>query len=66
MEEVKTQEFDPRGEYKHVVKSVEQEGNGNVQIFRVQLSGARCEYWVVTLDDRGGRVVGLKAGSVES
>ena len=41
-------------------------GNGEVKVFRVELEGTRAEYYVVSVDKNGGKVVGLKALSVES
>jgi arginine/ornithine N-succinyltransferase beta subunit len=45
---------------------VKKAGNGEVKVFRVELEGARAEYYVVSVDKEEGRVVGLKALSVES
>lgn len=60
-------EFDPRNQYGEVVDAVKQAGTtGQVEVFRVELEGARCEYWVVCVDEKGARVVGLKVGAVES
>lgn len=41
-------------------------GDGTVKVFRVELSGTRAEYYVVGVDKAEGRIVGLKALSVES
>jgi hypothetical protein len=49
-----------------VVKAVKKAGNGEVKVFRVGIDGRRSEYWVVSVDEGEGRVVGLKALSVES
>ena len=65
-EGLRLQAFDPRAEYVEVVDKVKAEGNGEVQIFRVPLKGARVEYWVVSLDANGKRMVCVKVGSVES
>ena len=62
-----TKEFDPRNQYGDVVDAVKQAGTtGHVEVFRVELKGARCEYWIVCVDGKRARVVGLKAGAVES
>lgn len=61
-----TKEFDPQGEYKKVMKAVEQSGDGKTRIYRVQFGRTRVEYYVVGFDKEGGRVVGLKAKAVES
>lgn len=47
----------------NVVRKV---GNGEVKVFRVELEGTRAEYYVVSVDKDQGRLVGLKALSVES
>lgn len=59
-------EFDPRGQYKKVVDAVKSAGNGKVSIFRVEHGGTRAEYYVVSVDGKDGRLVGLKALAVES
>jgi hypothetical protein len=48
------------------VDAVKQAGNGTVKVFRVELEGTRAEYYVVGVDDKQGRIVGLKALAVES
>lgn len=35
-------------------------------IFRVEHGSTRAEYYVISLDKKGGRIVGLKAMAVES
>jgi hypothetical protein len=64
VEEVKGTGFE--SQYKKVVDAVKQAGNGIVKTFRVELEGTRAEYYVVTVDDKEGRIVGLKALAVES
>ena len=59
-------EFDPRKHYQDVVSAIENAGDGTVRIFRVELGTTRVEYWVVSVDRKGKRVVGLKALAVES
>lgn len=41
-------------------------GNGDIKVFKVQIDGTRAEFYVVAVDEKEGRVVGLKALSVES
>lgn len=53
-------------QYKKVMDAVKQAGNGTVKVFRVELEGTRAEYYVVAVDDKEGRIVGLKALAVES
>jgi hypothetical protein len=64
IEDVKGTGFE--SQYKKVVDAVKQAGNGTVKIFRVELEGTRAEYYVVTVDEKEGRIVGLKALAVES
>lgn len=61
-----TRDFDPKGQYKEVLKAVEKAGDGKTRIYRVEQGKARAEYYVVSFDQEGGRVVGLKAKAVES
>lgn len=64
VEEVEGTSFE--GQYKKVMDAVKQAGNGTVKVFRVELKGTRAEYYVVAVDDKEGRIVGLKALAVES
>ncbi|OJD35899.1 uncharacterized protein BKCO1_140002 [Diplodia corticola] len=59
-------EFDPKGHYAKVLNAVKQAGSHDVAIFRVQHGSTRAEYYVVSLDKKGGRIVGLKAVAIES
>ncbi|KAF2017081.1 hypothetical protein BU24DRAFT_420108 [Aaosphaeria arxii CBS 175.79] len=52
--------------YKKVIEAVKKAGNGKVAYFRVELGGTRTEYYVVSVDEGEGRLVGLKALAVES
>jgi hypothetical protein len=54
------------GQYGDVVKAVSKAGSGEVRVFKVGIDGRRSEFWVVSVDEGEGRVVGLKALSVES
>jgi hypothetical protein len=64
VEEVKRTGFE--SQYKKVIDAVKDAGNGEVKVFKVQIDGTRAEYYVVGVDEKEGRVVGLKALSVES
>jgi predicted aspartyl protease len=64
VEEVKGTGFE--SQYKKVVDAVKGAGNGEVKVFKVQIDGTRAEFYVVAVDEKEGRVVGLKALSVES
>lgn len=61
-----TQEFDPKEQYKEVLQAVEKAGDGKARVFRVHHGNTRAEYYVVGLDEKGKKVVGLKAKAVES
>ena len=64
VEELSIEKWDPKGQYKNVVDTVRKVVDGKVKVFRVELSGAREEYYVVGVKE--GKVLGLKALSVES
>jgi len=65
VEELSYDQWDPKGQYKKsVLEAVKNAGNGEAKVFKVELEGAREEYYVVSVTD--GKVVGLKALSVES
>lgn len=64
VEEVKQKGFETQ--YKNVFNAVKKAGNGEVKVFRVDLQSTRAEYYVVSIDKEGGKIVGLKALSVES
>lgn len=61
-----TQEFDPTGQYEEVLQAVEKAGDGKARVFRVHHGSTRAEYYVVGIDRKGKKVVGLKAKAVES
>jgi hypothetical protein len=63
---VSQKDFDPQGQYKKVVDAVKKAGNSDVGFFSVELSETRIEYFVVSVDKKGKRLVGLKAIAVES
>lgn len=64
VEEVQVQRFER--EYKEVVDTIRKAGQGEVKAFRVQLDTRRAEYFFVTLDSEHGRLIGLKALSIET
>ncbi|KAF2636424.1 hypothetical protein P280DRAFT_472977 [Massarina eburnea CBS 473.64] len=66
VEEISVKDWDPQGQYNNVLEAVKKAGGGGgeVKVFRVDLEGARTEYYVVGVAE--GKVVGLKALSVES
>ena len=66
MSSLSPKEFDPRGKYDQVFEAVGQAGDGKIHVFKVDFGGTRLEYYVVTIDKKGGQVMGLKAKAVES
>lgn len=59
--------WDIRGEYKDVIDAViKASGSGVVKVYRVEGVGSRVEYYVVGVDNSEGKVVGVKALSIES
>jgi hypothetical protein len=66
VEEISIQDWNVKNVYAEVVEAVEKAGDGqaDVQVFRVEHDGARCEYYVITLNE--GVVVGVKVKAVES
>lgn len=64
VEEYKAKGFETQ--YKTVIDAVKKAGNGEVKVFRVKLEGTRAEYYVVSVAKEEGKIVGLKALSVES
>jgi len=63
---VSEKEFDSKGQYKSVLDAVKKAGSGEVGIFRVEHGSTRAEYYVVSVDVKERRLVGLKALAVES
>ena len=48
------------------MEAVERSGDGKTRIYRVEHDRTRVEYYVVSFDKEGGKIVGLKAQAVES
>lgn len=66
VDEMTTQDFDPRGQYKEVIDAVKAAGDGTVKVYRLEVSSTRSVYFIVTLAQDNTKLVGLKAESVES
>ena len=66
MTEIAVKDFDPRGQYTQVVESVKEAGSGEAKVFRVEHGSTRAELYVVSVDEKDGRIVGLKVLVVES
>lgn len=59
-------DFDPQGSYTKVIDAVKKAGGGKVKVFKVQHTETRSEYYVVSVDREGKRLVGMKAVAIES
>lgn len=59
-------EFDPRGQYKSVIEAVKKAGSDKASFFRVEHGSTRAEYYVVSVNAKEKKLVGLKALAVES
>ncbi|KAK4067084.1 uncharacterized protein Triagg1_7812 [Trichoderma aggressivum f. europaeum] len=60
-------DWDSQGEYGNVIDAVREATRGNdVRVYRVARDLTRAEYWVISRDDEGGRIVGVKALGIES
>jgi len=66
VEEINVDDFDPRGDYKEIIRRVEQAGKGTkgVKVFRVQVSSTKVEYYILTIGDRS--LIGVVTKAVES
>ncbi|KAF2029032.1 hypothetical protein EK21DRAFT_113255 [Setomelanomma holmii] len=64
VEEVSPKSFEKQ--YKKVIDAVKEAGNGSVNVFEVEIDKTRTEYYFVSVNAKEGRMVGLKALSVES
>jgi hypothetical protein len=61
------EEWDPRGDYAYVIRAVQEAAEANeVKVYQIHHGRTRAEYYVVSLDSEGSRIVGLKAKAVES
>jgi hypothetical protein len=63
---INQKQFDPQGRYKKVVDAVKKAGSGVLGFFRVELDNTRVEYFVLSVDKEGKRLVGMKAIAIES
>ena len=68
-------EFDPKDRYGEVMQAVQAAVGGGrgadgdkvpVKVYQVTHDKTRAEYYVVALDKKGSRIMGLKARSVET
>jgi hypothetical protein len=66
VEKIQEKDFDPRGQYKNVVDAVKSAGNSKVEFYKAELDSTRTQYIIISIDEKHGRIVGLKALSVES
>lgn len=64
--------FDPKNQYSSVLKAVREAASGTdrsdveIKVYQLAVGSTRSEYWVLALDGKGGRIVGMKARAVES
>lgn len=64
---ISQKDFDAKGQYKAVIDAVKGESDGgNLGFFQAELDRTRSEYLVIGVDSKNGRIVGLKALSIES
>lgn len=63
---ISQKQFDPQGQYKKVVDAVKKAGSGELGFFQVNLDQTRVEYFVVSVDKKEKRLVGMKAVAVET
>lgn len=66
IETLSEKDFDPQNSYGTVIEVVKKAGDGKVRVFKVCHTETRSEYYVVSLDREGKRVVGMKAVAIES
>jgi len=63
---ISQKQFDPQDRYKKVVDAVKKAGSGELGFFQVDLDHTRVEYFVLSVDKKGKRLIGMKAIAVES
>ncbi|KAI9697272.1 MAG: hypothetical protein M1836_004836 [Candelina mexicana] len=63
---VEIKDFDPQGQYKDVIAAVKAAGGHEVKVYRLQISKTRAEYYVVALNSKASKIVGMKAKAVET
>jgi len=63
---ISQKQFDPQGRYKKVMDAVKKAGSGELGFFQVDLDNTRVEYFVLSVDKKGKRLVGMKAIAIES
>lgn len=61
--------FDPKNQYTTVLDAVRSAltGDSDIKVYRAELGSSTVEYFVLALDSaEGGRIIGLRAKSIES
>jgi hypothetical protein len=67
VETIDIQDFDGQGLYGEVIKAVEESAAAkDVKIYRVTHGRTRAEYYLVAVDSKQGKLVGMKANAVET
>ena len=64
--ELSSEEFDSRGDYGEVIEAVKKAGSGAVKVFRIHHGKTRAEYYIISVDSKGHKIVGLRARAVET
>lgn len=64
--EMKTGDWDPRGQYQEVVDKVANVTAGGVKVYRAVVKSTRVLYLVLGVKEGGGRLLGVKTVAVES
>ncbi|KAI9799233.1 MAG: hypothetical protein M1833_004111 [Piccolia ochrophora] len=63
---VDVKDFDAHGQYSDVIKAVKAAASKDIRIYKLHHGKTRAEYYIVALDEKGSRIVGLKAKAVET
>lgn len=66
IKELEPNKWDVRGEYKDVIEAVTTASGTAVKVYRVEGDGSRVEYFIVGLNTSEGKILGVKALSIES
>ncbi|KAI9718198.1 MAG: hypothetical protein M1812_004188 [Candelaria pacifica] len=63
---VSMKEFDPQDRYNDVTAAVNEAGGHDVKVYRLHISKTRAEYYVIALNSKASKIVGMKAKAVET
>ncbi|KAI9681378.1 MAG: hypothetical protein M1817_002661 [Caeruleum heppii] len=60
-------QWDPKSEYKDIVQAIEEASAAeHVRIYRIEHSKTKLEYFIVALDQKSSKIVGLRTRAVET